>query len=188
MPKQSASQTVGPYFRIGLIYGKGQNNLVQEQTAGQRIRISGTVFDGEEEPVTDAMIEIWQPDANGIFNHEADPLHEQADPHFHGAGRAETRHGGAYEFETIKPGGRDGNAPYINVYVFARGMLIHAMTRIYFDDEPANASDPVLSSLDVRRRATLIATRDGAGEPATYHFDIHLQGDKETVFFSPKFD
>jgi protocatechuate 3,4-dioxygenase alpha subunit len=184
MPKQTASQTVGPYFRIGLIYGREQNNLVQEQTAGQRIRITGTVFDGEGQPVPDAMIEIWQPDANGIFNHESDPLYEQADPHFHGAGRAENRNEGAYEFRTIKPGGRDGNAPYINVYVFARGMLIHAMTRIYFEDEPTNASDSVLSELDAARQSTLIATRDD-DEPATYHFDIHLQGEKETVFFSP---
>jgi protocatechuate 3,4-dioxygenase alpha subunit len=185
MPKQSASQTVGPYFRIGLIYGKGQSNLVQEETAGERIRITGTVFDGEGQPVPDAMIEIWQPDANGIFNHDADPLHEQADPHFHGAGRAENRNGGVYEFRTIKPGGRDGNAPHINVYVFARGMLIHAMTRIYFDDEPANTTDPVLTGIEADRRSTLLATREGEGEPATYHFDIHLQGADETVFFAP---
>lgn len=184
MLKQSASQTVGPFFQIGLIYGRGQNNLIQEHTVGQRIHITGTVFDSEGQPMLDAMLEIWQPDANGIFNHEADPLHKEADPHFNGFGRAENKSDGVYEFHTIKPGGRDGNAPYINVYVFARGMLVHALTRIYFDDEPANSSDPVLTEIGARR-STLIATREGESDPPTYRFDIHLQGANETVFFAP---
>jgi protocatechuate 3,4-dioxygenase alpha subunit len=183
MYKQTASQTVGPYLRIGLIYGEAQNNLVQEKTIGERIRITGTVFDGEGQPVPDAMIEIWQPDANGIFNHEADPQQAQADPHFHGFGRAENRSGGVYEFHTIKPGGRDGDAPFINVYVFARGILRHALTRIYFADEPANANDPVLAEIDAGRRPTLIATPENGGDPTVYRFDIHLQGERETVFF-----
>ena len=181
--QQSASQTVGPYFRIGLIYGEAQNNLVQEKTAGERIHIIGTVFDGEGQPVNDAMIEIWQPDANGIFNHEADPLHEQADPHFFGFGRAENRDGGVYEFWTVKPAGRDNHAPFINVYIFARGMLRHALTRLYFADETANESDPVLAALPADQRSTLIASQIDAGDLPTYRFDIHLQGDKETVFF-----
>jgi len=184
--KQSASQTVGPYFRIGLIYGEPQNNLVQEKTTGEPIKITGLVLDGDGEPIPDAMVEIWQPDANGIYNHPTDPMHEQADPHFRGFGRAETRNGGAFEFTTVKPGGRDGQAPYINVNVFSRGMLIHAMTRIYFGDEPANANDPVLNSVDSDRRQTLIAMPDQSGELTTYHFDIHIQGEKETVFFNPE--
>jgi protocatechuate 3,4-dioxygenase alpha subunit len=182
MLKQTASQTVGPYFRIGLIYGDPQNNLLQAQTVGERIRLTGVVYDGEGKPVPDAMIEIWQPDANGIFNHEIDPLHQQADPHFRGLGRAENREGGVYEFHTIKPGGRDGNAPFINVHVFARGMLIHALTRLYFDDEPANETDAVLSQIENGCRHTLIATRE-EDNPPTYRFDIHLQGEQETVFF-----
>lgn len=182
---QTSSQTVGPYFRIGLIDGAGQqNNLLQEKSLGKRIRITGTVFDGDGQPVPDAMLEIWQPDANGIFNHEVDPLHQQADPHFCGFGRAENRQGGVYEFHTIKPGGRDGNAPFINVHIFARGMLIHAMTRIYFEDESANAVDQLLTAVDPERRHTLIATREAdAGNLPTYRFDIHLQGKQETVFF-----
>lgn len=183
--KQTASQTVGPFFNIGLIYGDPQNHLVQEETSGERIVISGRVFDGNGDPIEDAMVEIWQADANGIFNHPADPLHDQADPHFRGAGRAETRKQGRYEFRTIKPGSRDGQAPYINAYVFARGMLIHAMTRIYFSDEPANATDPLLSAVEVERRHTLIAQRTDAGEPGTYAFDIHMQGDNETIFLEP---
>ncbi len=183
--KQTASQTVGPYLRIGLIYGEGQNNLVQAQTVGERIKIHGVVYDGDDQPITDAMVEIWQPDTNGIYNHPTDPMHEQADPHFRGFGRAETRNGGAYEFKTIKPGSRDGQAPYINVNVFSRGMLIHALTRIYFADESANANDPVLNTVDSNRRHTLIAVPEQSDDKPTYRFDIHIQGSEETVFFSP---
>jgi protocatechuate 3,4-dioxygenase alpha subunit len=183
--KQTGSQTVGPFFRIGLIYGEPQNNLVQEKTRGERIVITGRVLDGDGEPIPDAMVEIWQPDANGIFNHPADPLHEQADSHFRGFGRAETPRGGHYEFKTIRPGGRDGGAPYINVYLFSRGLLIHAMTRIYFPDESANGEDVLLNSVDADRRHTLIATRDESSESPTYRFDIRIQGENETVFFNP---
>lgn len=185
MLKQTASQTVGPYFRIGLIYGEPQNNLVKEETSGERITVRGLVRDGNGQPITDAMIEIWQPDANGIFNHPSDPLHEQADPHFRGFGRAESRKDGDFEFKTIKPGSRDGQAPFINVHVFARGMLIHAMTRIYFADEPANDTDPVLNSIEADRRHTIIASCEYTGDQPTYRFDIRIQGIDETVFFNP---
>jgi protocatechuate 3,4-dioxygenase alpha subunit len=184
--KQSASQTVGPYFRIGLIYGQPQNDLVQDKTSGERIKITGSVLDGDGQPITDAMVEIWQPDTNGIFNHPSDPLHTQADPHFRGFGRAETRSGGVYEFKTIKPGSRNGQAPYINVNVFARGMLIHALTRLYFEDEPANADDPVLNAVDSNRRHTLIAVPEQSGNLPAYRFNIHIQGNEETIFFNPK--
>jgi protocatechuate 3,4-dioxygenase alpha subunit len=183
--KQSASQTVGPYFRIGLIYGDRQNDLVKEQTAGERITLTGVVYDGDGELITDAVIEIWQPDANGIFNHPLDPLHEQADPHFRGFGRAETRNLGRYEFKTIKPGSREGQAPYVNVHIFARGMLVHALTRIYFPDEPANDRDPALNAVEPARRETLIAAREQSEGPPVYCFDIRMQGKGETVFFNP---
>lgn len=183
--KQSASQTVGPYFRIGLIYGEHQNDLINEQTLGERIIITGVVFDGNNQPIPDAMIEIWQPDANGIFNHPEDPLQAQADPHFRGFGRAENRNAGKYEFKTIKPGGRDGQAPYINVHVFARGMLVHALTRIYFSDEQANANDPVLNAVEPERQPTLIALLEESEDAPVYRFDIHMQGEEETVFFNP---
>lgn len=183
--KQSASQTVGPYLRIGLIYGESQNNLVNERTLGERIKITGRVLDGNGEPITDAMVEIWQPDSRGIFNHPNDPLHSEADPNFRGFGRSENPIGGVYEFTTIKPGSRDGQAPYINVHVFARGMLIHAMTRIYFEDESATSDDIVLQSIDSDRRHTLIARRENGGSLPTYRFDIRMQGDNETVFFDP---
>jgi len=185
MMKQSASQTVGPFFRIGLIYGQSQNVLINEQTSGERITLTGVVSDGDGQPIPDAMIEIWQPDAKGIFDHPLDPLHMQADPHFRGFGRAENRSAGKFEFTTIKPGGRDGQAPYINVHVFARGMLIHAMTRIYFSDEPGNDSDPVLNAVESDRRHTLIATLEQSDGPPVYRFDIRMQGEDETVFFNP---
>ncbi len=185
MMKQSASQTVGPFFRIGLIYGERQNDLVDEQTAGECITLTGVVFNGDGEPITDAMLEIWQPDANGIFNHPLDPLHEGADPHFRGFGRAETRNAGKYEFKTVKPGGRDGQAPYINMHVFARGMLVHALTRVYFPDEPGNAEDPALNAVDPARKETLIATREQSEGPPVYRFNIRMQGEDETVFFNP---
>lgn len=184
--KQTTSQTVGPYLRIGLIRGREQNDLVGAETIGERIKIMGVVYDGNDDPITDAMVEIWQADARGIFNHPSDPLREQADPHFRGFGRSETSKGGVFTFHTIKPGGRDGSAPYINVYVFARGMLLHVMTRIYFEDETANEIDPVLEAVEVDRQMTLIATREESNDMPTYRFDIHLQGERETVFFDPE--
>jgi protocatechuate 3,4-dioxygenase alpha subunit len=189
MPKQTPSQTVGPFFHLGLLRG-GENVLVDDQTAGQRIRIVGSVYDGEGKPVPDALIEIWQADAQGIFNHPADPRCLQADRHFRGFGRAGTVDAGRFEFKTVKPGptpGRDTaqQAPYIDVRVFARGMLIHAYTRLYFVDEPANAADPVLNAVEPERRGTLIAVREDSNDLPTYRFDIHLQGPRETVFFEP---
>lgn len=182
---QSASQTVGPFLRIGLIYGGNQHDLVQADTLGEQLLITGVIYDGEGIPITDALIEIWQPDAQGIFNHPQDPNHAQADPNFRGYGRAETRNEGIFQFKTIKPGSQNGGAPYISVNVFARGMLVHAITRIYFSDEAANETDPVLSALPLERRQTLIAIRDDSGAMPLYRFDIHVQGAQETVFFHP---
>jgi protocatechuate 3,4-dioxygenase alpha subunit len=187
MWEQSPSQTVGPFFHYGLIYG-GENILVNENTRGERIRITGQVLDGDDKPIPDAMVEIWQADAQGYFNHPADPNFENADPHFRGFGRADTRNDGAYWFETVKPGSviaPDGTrqAPHVNVRVFARGMLIHADTRLYFADEAANAGDTLLQTIDPARQHTLFAVRVPDAPDKTYRFDIHLQGSDETVFF-----
>jgi protocatechuate 3,4-dioxygenase alpha subunit len=180
---QTPSQTVGPFLRIGLVHGEKQNVLVDEHTAGKRIRLAGVVYDGKGSPIEDALLEIWHADANGIYPHPADPRHGEADPHFRGFGRSDNEDGGAYEFHTIKPGGRDGNTPFINLHLFARGMLLHAQTRVYFADEPANATDPVLLSVPAERRATLLARLEEEAEIPLYRFDIHLQGEQETVFF-----
>ncbi len=187
------SQTVGPFFAYGLTpVGQYEwndaftNNLVTADATGERIRIEGRVFDGDGKPVPDCMLEIWQADASGNF---ADPKGNRALPNskFRGFGRCGTGANGEYAFDTIKPGSvpdPDGKpqAPHILVAIFARGMLLQNYTRIYLDTEAANAADPVLALVPVERRATLIAKRE-PGDNATYHFDIHLQGDNETVFF-----
>jgi protocatechuate 3,4-dioxygenase alpha subunit len=189
MLQQTASQTVGPFFHYGLILG-GENVLVNEHTAGKRIHLTGRVLDGDGQPVPDALVEIWQADAHGHFNHPADPQHHRADPSFKGFGRSDTADGGCFWFKTIKPGPvtwteTQNQAPHVNVRVFSRGMLIHAVTRLYFSDEPANPHDPVLNSVPPARRATLIAQLAASADLPTYCFDIHLQGDHETVFFNP---
>ena len=175
---QSASQTVGPFFHIALIRG-GENIMLNDQTRGTRIWLRGQVLDGDGQPVPDAMLEIWQADASGRFHHESDPEQAQADPHFSGFGRSPTDANGAYWFRTIKPGPRD-DAAHINVRLFMRGLLIHLVTRIYFADE---TSGSLLESLEPERRKTLIATREDAPDGLTYRFDVHLQGEHETVFF-----
>ena len=188
------SQTVGPYFAYGLTSnGKYDwndafsNNLVTPDASGERIRVEGRVFDGDGAVVPDCMLEIWQADAQGRFS---DPQDKRALPNssFKGFGRIGTDAKGAYAFDTIKPGSvpdPDGKpqAPHIVLAIYARGMLLHLYTRIYFDGEAANAADPVLALVPQDRRATLIATRQPGSGNAVYRFDIHLQGDNETVFF-----
>jgi len=182
---QSPSQTIGPFFHPALVR-EGGNVLVNEKTRGERIRLAGRVIDGKGSGVDDALLEIWQPDANGFFAHPADPNADDADPHFAGFGRAGTDEEGRYAFHTIKPpppasSPDDGQAPFIDLRVFARGLLVHLVTRIYFGDE-RNDRDPVLRTIDPSRRASLIAGREET-TPPTYRFDVRLQGRDETVFF-----
>jgi protocatechuate 3,4-dioxygenase alpha subunit len=149
--------------------------------------VEGKVFDGDGAVVPDCMLEIWQADAQGRFS---DPQDKRALPNssFKGFGRCGTDANGFYAFDTIKPGpvpDPDGKpqAPHILLAVYARGMLLHLYTRIYFDGEAANATDPVLALVPADRRATLIATRKQGAGNAVYSLDIHLQGENETVFF-----
>ena len=190
MLPQTPSQTVGPFFHDGLIF-RGENVLVREGARGERIVLTGRILDGQRQPVTDAMIEIWQADAAGIYGHPSDPRSQDADPAFHGFGRSDTWHpGDAFRFETIKPGAvpqaAGGTlAPHVCVTIFARGLLTHLTTRIYFADEPAaNAADPVLTAVPSARRPTLLAVRE-PGPAAVYRIDLVLQGADETVFFEP---
>ena len=184
--RQTPSQTVGPFFHDTLV-SEGGNILVEDATRGERIRIFGSVLDGDGVPVPDALLELWQPDARGLYPHTSDPRAEEADEAFCGFGRAATDDDGLYWFETIKPGGPApeagaGQAPFVSVRVFARGLLIHAVTRIYFEDE-TNDADPVLSRLDPEGRTSLLARREEGGPHAHYRFDVILQGPNETVFF-----
>jgi protocatechuate 3,4-dioxygenase alpha subunit len=196
MPKQTASQTVGPYFHYALTpepYGRpgiAGGVLVSGDTPGERVRVEGRVLDGAGQPMPDAMVEIWQANAAGRYNHPADRREEAVlDPGFRGFGRLGTDAQGAFSFETVKPGpvpgrGNTLQAPHINLVLFARGMLDHAFTRIYFSDEAeANADDPVLSAVEEARRGTLVAARQETPGGTVYRFDIRLQGEAETVFF-----
>ncbi len=185
------SQTVGPFFEPCLLRDDRQcaNVLVAPATEGTRINIEGYVYDGDGQPVPDAMLEIWQANASGRYNHSTDNRDLPLDPTFTGFGRCGTNDEGAYLFETIKPGAvpydaQQMQAPHICVAVFARGLLNHLYTRLYFADDPANANDPVLMCVPAERRATLLAQpveRDGV---ASYRFDVVLQGAGETVFFN----
>jgi protocatechuate 3,4-dioxygenase alpha subunit len=188
---QTPSQTVGPFFHYGLMTQDDFNILVNDDTQGQRIRIMGRVIDGSGDSLLDALVEIWQADMNGYFNHPADSNHKRADRNFRGFGRMDTLNNGIYTFKTIKPGAvlfdeTRMQAPHINVRVFARGMLIHAYTRLYFSDEAAaNQNDPILNLVPAERRHTLIAMLENRGDLPTYCFNIVLQGENETVFFDP---
>ncbi len=185
------SATVGPFFKYGLTpQGAYPWNDVFHPTtitadvAGERISITGRVLDGDGAGISDALIEIWQADSVGRFAH---PLQGGgANASFKGFARTDTLKDGIFRFETIRPGpvpgpGGEPQAPHILVAVFARGMLRHLYTRIYFADHAAaNASDPVLNLVPEDRRATLLATRNAGG---AYAFDIRIQGGAETVFF-----
>ncbi|MBI3699680.1 MAG: protocatechuate 3,4-dioxygenase subunit alpha [Afipia sp.] len=182
------SQTVGPYFAYGLMPDGRYNwnnvassDLVTSDLADQTIIIAGTLFDGDGVPIEDGMLEIWQPDAQGRLPNAGQLPNRK----FTGFGRCATSPQGEFAFQTIKPGVihdpfLGDQAPHILLAVFARGMLVHAFTRVYFYDEKANASDPILQLVPTERRSSLIAVRQ---DDERYRFDIHLQGERETVFF-----
>jgi protocatechuate 3,4-dioxygenase alpha subunit len=186
----TTSQTIGPFFSPSLLRDDARRNvLAQPDTAGERIRIEGRVLDGDGLPVTDALVEIWQANAHGRYNHPADTGSAALDPTFAGFGRSGTDEDGGYWFETVKPGrvpfdDRRFQAPHIVVTVFARGLLNHAVTRLYFGDDPATRDDPVLLRVPAERRPTLLATRHQTDGQPVYRFDINLQGEAETVFFN----
>lgn len=182
------SQTIGPFLAIGLPWPDGP--FVVPEGAPGAITIGGQVLDGAGEVVPDALIETWQADPDGRFAHPDDPRGASAAPDaFRGFGRCATDEAGRYRIVTLRPGPLpcpDGGfeAPHLDVSVFARGLLDRVVTRIYFADEAANETDPVLSGItDSQRRATLIATAEPGGPAGAFRFDIRLQGGRETVFF-----
>lgn len=181
----TASQTVGPFFHLGCTEHWSVASLVTRETRGERIHLTVRVLDGDGIPVNDSMVEIWQANAEGKYNHPEDSQAKALDPAFNGFGRLATDEGGVCTFKTILPGrvaANDGilQAAHINVSVFARGILKRLATRVYFDGDPAVADDPILALAPEARRHTLLAKAMSAGN---WRFEIHLCGDKETVFF-----
>jgi protocatechuate 3,4-dioxygenase alpha subunit len=193
--KETPSQTAGPYVHIGLtpnfcgiggVYDADLGtSMINDKTLGERITVRGRIFDGADTLVKDAVVEIWQADSAGLYNSPAE-MRGTADPNFTGWGRCPTSaEDGVFSFETVKPGRvpyKDGRrmAPHITLWIVARGINIGLHTRMYFPDEAAaNAEDPMLARIEHRDRvATLVAGQEGS----VYTFDVHLQGDKETVF------
>jgi protocatechuate 3,4-dioxygenase, alpha subunit len=201
---QTPAQTLGPFFRQGLLRtrdvfllpGTGadghdvfDNRLAAPGAFGEPIAIEGSVYDGLMAPIGDALLEAWQADGYGRYQHPLDASGTPLDPRFRGFGRAATDARGGYAFASVKPGAVAGDsgrlqAPHVNLVLGARGMTRLAFTRIYFDADPLLASDAVLSLVPEPRRQTLIARRAGTREGlAVYRFDVHLQGERETVFF-----
>jgi protocatechuate 3,4-dioxygenase alpha subunit len=163
--------------------------LAGASTEGVRIRVEGQMRDGDGAPVPDAVLELWQANHHGRYNHPSDTRPLPLDPAFTGYGRVATDRGGRFCFTTVKPGAvpfddRRTQAPHVCVAVLGRGLLNHLYTRVYFDDEPANETDPVLACVPAERRDTLVARRAGdGGAEAVYRIDLVLQGAGETVFF-----
>lgn len=171
------SQTVGPYLALVLPWPDGPD-IVPPGTP-HAVTLVGRLTDGDGAPVSDGLIEIWQADPDGRFDHPDDP--RGAVPGFRGFGRCPTDAAGRFHFRTVRPGAVDAEqAPHLDVSVLARGLLHRLVTRIYLPGEPANAIDPVLAALDPADRERLIAAPDPDG---SLHFDIVLQGADETPFF-----
>lgn len=181
--RPTPGQTVGPFFKFGLEYD-GDRQVAHPWAPGT-IRLTGGVYDGAGAPIPDAIVEIWQRDADGTIS-RARGSHARDGHTFTGFGRCATTDEGRFEFWTRNPGSVNGEAPFFAMSVFARGLLDRLPTRIYLpEDADALAADPLLAQLDDAERATLIARRDAEGN---LHHDIHLQGERETVFLAYRDD
>jgi protocatechuate 3,4-dioxygenase, alpha subunit len=182
------SQTVGPFFHFGLTTERHCIKcMARPGTKGERVWLTFRVIDGDGVPLNDAMIEIWQANSEGKYNHPDDKQEKSIDSEFLGFGRLGTAEDGSCEFETIKPGRVPGpgnalQAPHFDLAVFARGMPKQLYTRVYFAGEPVNSDDPMLALVPPSRRKTLLAEPD-VSRAGHWHLDIHLQGAQETVFF-----
>jgi protocatechuate 3,4-dioxygenase alpha subunit len=187
MPIESGWATVGPFFHSVLPWKNG-GEMAGPQAKGERITLLGRVLDAEGKPISDAMIELWQANAAGRYAHPEDKGPGELDPAFQGFGRVAADAQGSFTVETVKPGpvrgvGNSLQAPHIEVSIFARGVLKRLVTRLYFEGDPANETDPVLALIeDEKRRATVMAKKDPQ-KPGRWHFTLHLGGPNETVFF-----
>jgi len=182
----TASQTVGPYWHIGLTWlATDAPSAMDSRREHEQITIEGRLLDGDRQPVNDALIEIWQANAHGKYAHPEDIEDKALEPGFRGFLRAPTDDHGVFRFSTIKPGpvpspGGRLQAPHLLVSVFMRGLLNRLVTRMYFPADPRNENDPVLSVVPADRRATLIASQKSESR---LEWNVVLQGDDETVFF-----
>lgn len=182
----TTSQTVGPFFKIGLSW-LYRENLAPASASGERVAVEGRVIDGDGSGVPDAIIEIWQANSHGKYAHPEDAQEKPSEEDFSGFGRIPTDARGAFRFTTIKPGavaGPEGKvqAPHLVISILMRGLLKRLATRMYFPDDARNASDPILNLVPVARRATLIA-RPAASGSSLLEWDVVLQGTDETAFF-----
>ena len=173
-------QTIGPFYGYALPYEGGE--FLVDRSHPNAVRLHGTVYDGHGTPVPDSMLEIWQADENGQVSQEPGSLKRDGYT-FTGFGRVAVDNVGHYDFTTVNPGPtEDGKAPFICLTVFARGLLNRLFTRVYLpEDTDALANDPLLNSLSEAERASMIAERQADGSLC---FDVHLQGDDETVFLA----
>lgn len=200
---QTPGQTLGPFFRQGLLRSAGVfqvpglcdeprdvfgDVLAGPGCAGERVIVEGVVYDGLGQPIGDALLEAWQANAHGRYHHPLDTSGRELDPAFQCFGRAATDEAGRFRFETVRPGAVAGpggsvQAPHVNLVLGARGMTRHAFTRLYFEGDERLEADPVLTAVPAWRRPTLLARASGQrGGASVYRFDIHLQGERETVF------
>lgn len=187
--------TIGPFFPGSFCAGcEDLTTFKGKQAQGQRIRLSGQVFEEGQRPILNAILEIWQPDANGVFHHPLDPRFHQADPGFFGWGRARTDAEGRYSFRTVMPGAPyiNGNGerrcPHLNLMILAIGLTRRLVTTVFFAENPASVHDPVLDCVsDAGARSRMFAVRDdsrnGAADVPVYRFDIVTRGESETPFF-----
>jgi protocatechuate 3,4-dioxygenase alpha subunit len=178
------SQTIGPFY-FGTLANTYRAELAPPGVAGERIELAIALHDRDGAVVPDGLIEIWQANSHGRYNHPEDRRNLPLDAGFEGFGRASTDKAGVARFGTVRPGRvpwpQGGlQAAHVNISVFARGVLNRLATRLYFDGDPALAEDPVLKLVEAARRPTLIAKRDGGG---LWTLSIHLGGAHETVFF-----
>lgn len=184
------TQTVGPYFSLGMM-PEDSNVLVQSNTEGEHIRIEGNIFDSDGDPLFNVLLEIWQANAHGRYNHPLDRRSLPLDPTFSGFGRTSTDANGYYWFQTIKPGPvpypEDGmQAPHIVLLVHASGVSHPLITRIYFADDPRTETDPILQGVPPNRRSTMLAKREERDGEAVYRFDIVLRGEAEELVLEGK--
>lgn len=184
------TQTVGPYFSLGMM-PEGSNVLAQSNTEGEHIRIEGNIFDSDGDPLFNVLLEIWQANAHGRYNHPLDQRSLPLDPTFSGFGRTSTDANGYYWFQTIKPGPVPYQedrmqAPHIVVLVHASGIAHPLITRIYFADDSRNEADPILQGVPPNRRSTMFAKRQERDGETVYRFDIVLRGESEELVLEGK--